>query len=89
VLVHQFDLSYEALHWDADLDEGAAVRRKFGDRVGFHYYRDQDMGIFWSNDPRTTIGEMIGSMGISSADVEIKRLEAVQSRLRGRAIEPR
>jgi predicted amidohydrolase len=89
VLVHQIDLSFEVLHWDADLDEGAAARRKFGDRIGFHYCRDQDMGIFWSNDPQTTVAQMIGSMGLSPARVETKRLEAVQDRLRGGPVESR
>jgi predicted amidohydrolase len=83
VLVHEIDLSYEILHWDAALDEGAAVRRKFGDKIGFHYYRDQDMGIFWSNEPTKSVGEMLGTLGVSPAELEVERLRSVQDAIRG------
>ena len=29
---------------------GEALRKKYGDKVGFRYYEDEDCGIFWSND---------------------------------------
>jgi hypothetical protein len=75
------------LHWDADLEEGAAASRMFGDRIGFRYHRDQDMGIFWSNDPAKTIGAMLASLGLSPADLEVERLRAVQDALRGQGLE--
>ena len=86
VLVHEVDLSYEILHWDQDLDEGAAVSRRFGDKVGFDYYKDQDIGIFWSNDPTRTIGQMMGTFGVLPVDLELERLRGVQDRLRGAPI---
>jgi predicted amidohydrolase len=86
VLVHEIDLSYEILHWDADLDDGAAVSRRFGDKAGFHYYEDQDIGIYWSNDPTRTIGQMMATFGVLPVNLEVERLRGVQDRLRGAPI---
>lgn len=83
VLVHQIDLAYAILHWSETLEEGLALGRKFGDRIGFHYYRSEDTGIFWSNDPATTIGQMIGSLGLAEADDEIERVRLLQDKARG------
>jgi len=83
VLVHQIDLSFALLHWEAVLEDGEALRRKFGDRVGFHYYRPEDMGIFWSNDPRTSIGQMIGSLGLTEVGANVERIRVLQDRARG------
>ena len=51
-LVHQLDLSYAILPWQPKLQKGEALRKKYGDKVGFRYYEDEDCGIFWSNDPQ-------------------------------------
>jgi len=83
VLVHEIDLSYALLHWDAVLEDGAALSRKFGDKVGYHYYRPADMGIFWSNDPAMTIGQMIRSLGLSETDAELERVRLLQDKARG------
>ena len=83
VLVHQIDLSYSILHWEAALEEGAALSRKYGNKVGFHYYPPEDMGIFWSNDPKTTIGQMIGSLGLTDSDTNIERVRRLQDKARG------
>jgi predicted amidohydrolase len=83
VLVDEIDLSYETLHWDADLQEGEALRRKFGDRIGFRYYHSEDMGIFWSNDPTESVGQMVRSLGLSPAEAEVQRLGVVQDNARG------
>jgi predicted amidohydrolase len=83
VLVHEIDLSYAILHWEAVLEEGEALRRKFGDRVGFHYYRTEDGGIFWSNDPATTIGRMIASLGLVESDANVERIRLLQEKARG------
>jgi len=42
--------------------------------VGFRYYEDEDCGIFWSNDPKTTIGEMVRSIGVLELEEEMKRV---------------
>ena len=83
VLVHEIDLSYAILHWEAQLENGEALRRKFGDRVGFNYYDTEDMGLFWSNDPKTTIGQMIASLGLIEVDDSVARIRALQDRARG------
>jgi predicted amidohydrolase len=83
VLVHQIDLSYAILHWEAVLEEGEGLRRKFGDKVGFHYYRPEDGGIFWSNDPATPIARMIGSLGLTESDANVDRIRRLQEKTRG------
>jgi hypothetical protein len=83
VLVHQIDLSFALLHWEAVLEEGAALTRKFGDKVGFIWYHTEDKGIFWSNDSQTTIGQMIGSLGLTDSDTNVERVRRLEDRARG------
>ena len=83
VLVHQIDLSFAILHWEAVLEEGEGLRRKFGDKVGFHYYRPEDGGIFWSNDPNTPIAQMIGSLGLVEVNANVERVRRLQDKARG------
>jgi predicted amidohydrolase len=83
VLVHEIDLSYEILHWEAQLEEGEALRRKFGPLVGFHYYRSEDKGLFWSNDPSMSIGAMVGSLGLLDEAANIERVRKIQDTARG------
>lgn len=83
VLVHQIDLSYALLHWEAVLEEGEGLRRKFGDKVGFHYYRPEDGGIFWSNDPATPIAQMIKSLGLVESDANVERIRRLEDQARG------
>ena len=74
VLVQELDLSYAILPWSSKLKKGAALKEKYGDKVGFHYYEDEDEGIFWSNDPRVTVGQMVRSLGLSQQEEELKRI---------------
>jgi len=74
VLVEQIDLSYAILPWSPQLHNGAALKEKYGERVGFHYYEEEDRGIFWSNDLHTTIGEMMRSLGLSDRNQELGRI---------------
>lgn len=83
VLVHEIDLSFALLHWEAVLEDGEALRRKFGAKVGFHYYRPQDAGIFWSNDPSMLIGDMIKSLGLVESDANVERIRLLQEKARG------
>jgi predicted amidohydrolase len=83
VLAHQIDLSFALLHWEAVLEDGEALSRKFGDKVGYHYYRSEDMGIFWSNDPAISIGQMIGSLGLIESDANVERVRILQDKARG------
>ena len=75
VLVEEIDLSYALLPWSAKLRNGEALREKYGDKVGFRYYEDEDRGIFWSNDPRVTIGQMIRSIGVTEEEEEFLRID--------------
>ncbi|MGW0228106.1 carbon-nitrogen hydrolase family protein [Actinopolymorpha singaporensis] len=80
VLVHQLDLSHVLLGWSPALREGAALRERYGDRVGFHYDAREDIGLFWSNDPKLSIDEMIGTFDLEPIDAQIARNLAQRSR---------
>ncbi|MCI0533624.1 MAG: carbon-nitrogen hydrolase family protein [Verrucomicrobiales bacterium] len=74
ILVHELDLSYAVLPWSSKLRNGEALRKAYGDRVGFRYYEDEDRGIFWSNDPKLSIGEMVRSIGLLEIEEEMARV---------------
>jgi predicted amidohydrolase len=77
VLTYEIDLSYAILPWSATLENGKALQKKFGEGVGFHYYEDEDRGIFWSNDPRMTIREMVRSLGLEEQHEQLARVQQV------------
>ncbi|HEY1793976.1 MAG TPA: carbon-nitrogen hydrolase family protein [Opitutaceae bacterium] len=83
VLVDEIDLSYEILHWEAALEDGEALRRRYGDKVGFHYYVREDNGILWSNDPGMTIGQMVRSINLVDSAANARRVRALEDRARG------
>lgn len=83
VLVHRLDLSFAVLGWSAPLDNGKALTEKYGDRVGYHYEPREDIGLFWSNDPETTIGRMIRSLGLEEIDAQVERNRRLQDAARG------
>ena len=83
VLVHQLDLSFAVLGWSPPLKNGKALTEKFGDRVGYHYEPREDLGLFWSNDPATTVGSMIGSLGLEEIDPQVVRNRRLQDAARG------
>ncbi len=74
ILVHELDLSYALLPWSSKLRNGEALRRAYGEKVGFHYYEDEDCGIFWANDAATTIGDMVRSIGVLELEEERARV---------------
>jgi len=83
ICVHEIDLSCMVLPWSEYLRDGEGLREKFGDRVGFHYEPQEDTGLFWSNDPDTSIGEMARSIGVREADEELERNRKLQDAARG------
>ncbi len=85
VLVHELDLSYAVLGWSAPLREGKAFSDKYGERAGYHYERQEDLGMFWSNDPALTIGAMVQSLGLEEIDAQIVRNRRLQDAARGSA----
>lgn len=83
-LVHEIDLSYAILPWSTKLRNGEAFREAFGERVGYRYSESEDRGVFWSNDPQATIGEMAATLGLlDSATEQQERAREAQDRLRG------
>jgi len=68
VLVHEIDLEYRLIGWHGKLRDGAALKEKFGRRIGFNYYRREDTGVFWSNDAATPIDAMVRWLGIWTYD---------------------
>jgi len=83
VLVHQIDLSYAITGWEDGLDGGESLKRAFGDKVGFTYYQGEDAGIFWSNDPRISIGQMLRSFGYPEPKDDAERARLLQDKVRG------
>jgi hypothetical protein len=41
---------------------------------GFHYYEDDDLGVFWSDDPGIPVGEMVRSMGVLEIEEEMAQV---------------
>ena len=76
-LVHELDLSYAILPWHPKLQKGEALRKKYGDKVGFRYYEDEDCGIFWSNDQKLPVAEMARSIGVLEAEPMIERVRSI------------
>jgi predicted amidohydrolase len=77
ILVHEFDLSYAILPWHPRLRKGEALRAKYGDKAGFRYYEDEDCGIFWSNDPQLSVGEMARSIRVPEVEESLEHVRKV------------
>ena len=77
ILVMEIDLSYAILPWSSTLKNGRTLRDKYGDKVDYRYYEDEDLGMFWSNDPHTTIRQMLRSLGLIEQQEEFERVESV------------
>jgi predicted amidohydrolase len=84
ILVHELDLSYALLPWSSKLRNGEALRQAYGDKVGFHYYEDEDCGIFWSNDSQITIDEMVRAIGVLELEDEMARVREFYRKARVR-----
>lgn len=73
ILVEQLDLSYAIVPYSRKLQRGDALKQAYGDRVGYRYYQDEECGIFWSNDPHTTIHDMLQHLGLDEMQDEYRR----------------
>ena len=80
ILVQELDLSYAIVPWSPKLQNGEALKEKYGDKVGFRYYEDEDQGIFWSNDPQVPIRKMLQALGLDEFDEELVRIEKLYDR---------
>ncbi len=74
ILVHELDLSYLILPWSPKLKNGKALEQIYGSRIGYRYYEDEDLGLFWSNDPKTPIREMAAALGLRQTHEELDRV---------------
>jgi predicted amidohydrolase len=74
VLVHRIDLSAAVVHWNAELEEGRAFARAFGDRGEYRWSLREDTGLFWSNDPSTPVASMLRELGIEEMDAQVARI---------------
>ena len=85
VLVHRIDLSYAIVPWSATLGDGRKFTEKYGDRVGYSYYRDEDFGIFWSNDPKMPVSRMVKELGLREFEEYLESVRLIQDKARGGA----
>ena len=76
VLVQELDLSYAILLWSPTLENGEALKKAYGDKVGYRYYEDEDRGIFWSNDPHLTIRDMVRTLGLTEEQEQVQEATA-------------
>jgi apolipoprotein N-acyltransferase len=82
-LVHRIDLSYEILHWSPTLNDGRLFTRRYGGRAGYVYYTDEDTGVFWSNDPKIPILQMVKELGLETREEQVERVRVLQDTVRG------
>ena len=75
ILIQELDLSYAILPWSSALKNGEALKKAYGDKVGYRYYEDEDRGMFWSNDPHVTVRQMLRSLGLMEEQEEFQRTE--------------
>ena len=83
VMVEEIDLEYRLIPWQPTLRNGAALKEKYGDKVGFRYSEAEDGGIFWSNDPKTPIAAMARELKLSVGNEKVDRDRKLQDAARG------
>ena len=86
VLVHEIDLAYAILHWTPGLEDGQALTRRFGKRVGYQYTHRENTGVFWSNDPDQSIGAMVAELGLPEMDAQVAECRRLQDLARGKSL---
>ena len=74
VLAQELDLSYAIVPWSSRLQRGKLFEDRYGSRVGFRYYWEEDLGMFWSNDPKTPIGAMVKELGLREAEDQLDQV---------------
>jgi predicted amidohydrolase len=80
VVVQQVDLAYAILHWSEGLKNGTALAERFGERAGGDYSSREDTGVFWSNDPNQSVGEMVRELGLKEMPQVIEEVGAAAER---------
>jgi predicted amidohydrolase len=84
VMVHQIDLAYAV---GGPSDHGNGLKAKYGDRFGLLYYPGEDVDLMWSNDPATTIGQMLKGQDCPDPKDEANEAKILQDRKRGGPLE--
>ena len=83
VLVGEIDLAFAIIHWSETLKNGRKFIDAYGrDKVGFRYRSQEDNGIFWSNDPQRTIGDMMRGIKLNSRDDSAAQAKRLQDMLK-------
>ncbi len=72
VLAHEIDLSYSILAWGLGPRPGPALKKKYGDKVGYRHAHEDYTGIYWSNDPQTSIAQMARSLNLPTVEDELE-----------------
>jgi len=80
VMVHQIDLAYAVA---GPSDQGVGLKAKYGDKLGMNFYPGENVGIFWSNDPAMTIGQMFKGQNCPDPRDEAEESRIMQDRKRG------
>jgi predicted amidohydrolase len=80
VMVHQIDLAYAVA---GPADQGVGLKAKYGDKLGMNYYQGENVGIYWSNDPAMTIGQMLKGQNCPDPRDEAEESRLMQDRKRG------
>jgi len=83
VLVEQIDLTYALIDWQPKLKNGKAFDERYGKAVGYRYRESEDRGIFWSNDPKTPIMQMVRELELELHADYLERTCQLQDRIRG------
>lgn len=87
VVVRRIDLAYAILHWSETLHNGQAFTARYGERAGYDYSEREDTGVFWSNDPQTSVGTMVRELGLREMPDVIAQME--EARRRAATVGPR
>ena len=80
VLVHRLDLAYAILHWNETLLGGQAFTDRYGERIGGEYSNREDTGVFWSNDPKLRIGDVVREFGMMQMPEAIEWIRDARAR---------
>jgi len=83
VLVEQIDLTYALIDWQPKLKNGKAFDEKYCEAAGYRYRESEDRGIFWSNDPKTPIMQMVRELELELHADCLERTRQLQDRIRG------
>ncbi len=83
MLVHEIDLSYAILHWSPTLHEGRALKERYAEKVGGTYSPREDTGVFWSNDPAVSIGQMVRELGLREMPEVVAEVKAARAEMAG------